>query len=51
VEGARVSAGRAHALTGHDGTADLRVRTGTVLITARKAKLFAGHATLRVAPH
>jgi hypothetical protein len=52
VEGARVSAGRAHALTGHDGTADLRVRqAGAVRITARKAKLIAGHATLRVSPH
>ena len=52
VEGARVSAGGAHAITGRDGTADLRVhRAGTVRITARKAKLLAGHATLRVAPH
>jgi hypothetical protein len=51
VEGARVTAGRAHAVTGHDGTADLRARPGLVRITARKAKLIAGHATLRVAPH
>jgi hypothetical protein len=51
VDGARVSAGRAHALTGHDGTANLRVGPRTVRVTARKAKLLAGHATLRVAPH
>jgi hypothetical protein len=52
VEGARVTAGGAHATTGHDGTADLRLRrTGTVRLTARKAQLVAGHATLRVRPH
>jgi hypothetical protein len=52
VEGARVSARGAHAITGRDGTADLRVRrAGTVRIAARKARLIAGHATLRVAPH
>jgi hypothetical protein len=52
VEGARVSAGGVHALTGSDGTADLRVRTrGSVRITATKAKLLAGHVTLRAVRH
>jgi hypothetical protein len=52
VEGARVSAGGVHALTGHDGSADLRVRrTGAIRITATKQQLLAGHATLRVARH
>jgi hypothetical protein len=52
VEGARVSAGGAHGLTGRDGSADLRVRrAGTVRITATKERLLAGHASLRVAPH
>jgi hypothetical protein len=52
VEGARVSAGGVHALTGADGTAELRVRRARpVRVTASKAKLVAGHATLRVASH
>jgi hypothetical protein len=52
VEGARVSAAGTHALTGSDGTADLRVRRrGTVRITATKQQLLAGHASLRVARH
>jgi hypothetical protein len=53
VEGARVRGGGAHALTGRDGTARLRVRrrSGTVRLTATKARLIAGHASLRVAPH
>jgi hypothetical protein len=52
VEGARVTVGAAHAVTGPDGTADLRVRErGTVRVTATKEQLVAGHATLRVASH
>jgi hypothetical protein len=52
VEGARVSAAGVHALTGPDGTADLRARRrGTLRITATKEQLVAGHATLRVASH
>jgi hypothetical protein len=52
VEGARVSAAGTHALTGRDGTADLRVRRrGTVRITATKEQLVAGHASLRVVRH
>jgi len=45
VEGARVSAGAAHALTALDGTADLRVRRsepGALRFTATKQRLLAG---------
>jgi hypothetical protein len=52
VEGARVSVAGTHALTGRDGTADLRVRrSGTLRITATKKQLVAGHASLRVVRH
>jgi len=47
-----IRAAGVRALTGHDGTAELRVRrSGTVRITATKERLLAGHASLRVARH
>jgi len=49
VEGARVSAGDVHALTGRDGTARLRVRRsrpGTLHVTATKERLVAGRASV-----
>ena len=51
VEGARVSAGAVHALTGRDGTARLtvrRARPGSVPVTATKERLLAGRASLVV---
>ncbi len=49
VEGARVSAGAAHALTRGDGTARLRVRRstpGALGVTATKQRLLAGRRSL-----
>jgi hypothetical protein len=54
VQGARVSAGRVHALTGRDGTARLRVRRarpGPVRLVATKQQLIAGRVTLRAIGH
>lgn len=51
VEGARVSAGAAHALTAADGTAHLRVRRskpGALRVTATKQRLVAGRASVLV---
>jgi hypothetical protein len=51
VEGARVSAGEAHALTGRDGTARLRVRRvspGALRVTATKQRLLAGERSAAV---
>jgi hypothetical protein len=51
VSGARVALGAAHALTGPDGTARLtvrRVRPGSVRVTATKARLLAGRASVVV---
>ena len=51
VEGARVSAGAAHALTASDGTAQLRVRRSSrapLRVTATKQRLLAGRASLTV---
>ena len=49
VEGARVSAGAAHALTAADGTAHLRVRRSTpgpLRVTATKQRLLAGQRSV-----
>jgi len=49
VEGARVSAGAAHALTAADGTAHLRVRRATpgpLRVTATKQRLLAGQRSV-----
>jgi hypothetical protein len=49
VEGARVSAGAAHALTAPDGTAHLRVRRsgpGAVRVSATKQRLIAGRGSV-----
>jgi hypothetical protein len=51
VEGARVSAGAAHALTSSDGTVHLRVhrsRPGALRVTATKERLLAGRASVVV---
>ena len=51
VSGARVALGAAHALTGRDGTARLtvrRARPGSVRVTATKARLLAGRASVVV---
>ena len=51
VQGARVGAGAAHALTGRDGTAHLSYRprrAGVVRVTAKKQRLLAGRASLVV---
>ncbi|HEX6620927.1 MAG TPA: hypothetical protein VF024_14765 [Solirubrobacteraceae bacterium] len=51
VEGARVSAGPAHALTAADGTAHLRVRrskAGVLRVTATKQRLVDGRASVLV---
>ena len=51
VQGARVNAGAAHALTGADGTAGLTVRRstpGALRVTATKQRLLAGRASLAV---
>jgi hypothetical protein len=49
VQGARVSAGAAHALTAPDGTAHLRVRRsepGALRVTATKQRLLAGRRSV-----
>jgi hypothetical protein len=49
VEGARVSAGASHALTGADGTARLRLRRskpGALRVTATKQRLLAGRRSV-----
>jgi hypothetical protein len=49
VQGARVSAGAAHALTAADGTAHLRVRRsepGALRFTATKQRLLAGRRSV-----
>jgi hypothetical protein len=54
VQGARVSAGAAHALTAEDGTARLSVRRsnpGTLRVTATKQHLIAGRTPLSVIGH
>ena len=54
VQGARVSAGRVHALTARDGTARLRVRRarpGPLRVVATKQQLIAGRVTLRAVGH
>ena len=54
VQAARVSAGGAHALTGRDGTARLRVRRarpGPLRVVATKQQLIAGRVTLRAVGH
>jgi hypothetical protein len=54
VQGARVSAGRAHAVTGRHGTARLRVRRprpGPLRVVATKQQLIAARVTLRAIGH
>jgi hypothetical protein len=49
VEGARLSAGAAHALTAPDGRAHLRVRRsgpGAVRVSATKQRLIAGRGSV-----
>jgi hypothetical protein len=54
VQGARVSAAGTHAVTGHDGTARLRLRRahpGPVRLVATKQQLTAGSVTVRAVGH